>query len=108
MLSPNSQRQTVADLAVSLELPLVLVAANRLGCVSHVLAAAEVIAARKLKLSAVLLNRLPDRSLTGEAQSPDLSLESNLGLIRQFLPKIPVVELAEELQSYLDDVILAR
>ncbi|MCP4407182.1 MAG: dethiobiotin synthase [Gammaproteobacteria bacterium] len=47
-----------ADLAQRLKLPVLLVAADRLGCINHVLLTAEAIASRGLKLVAIVLNQL--------------------------------------------------
>jgi dethiobiotin synthetase len=58
-LSPLTDDGLNADLAVALGLPVLLVAADRLGCINHVLLTAESIAARGLELAAVVLNPLP-------------------------------------------------
>lgn len=47
-----------ADLAVSLGLPVVLVVADRLGCLNHALLSAEAIAHRGLRLTGVVLSCL--------------------------------------------------
>lgn len=45
-----------ADLAEQLNLPVILVAANRLGCINHTLLTAQAVARRGLELLAVVLN----------------------------------------------------
>jgi dethiobiotin synthetase len=47
-----------ADLAVALDLPVVLVVGLRLGCLSHALLGAEAIAARGLRLAGWIANRI--------------------------------------------------
>ena len=47
-----------ADFAARLQLPVLLVAPDRLGVINHVLLTAEAIARRELSLFAVVLNRL--------------------------------------------------
>ena len=55
-LSPLAQDGLNADLAVMLGLPVVIVAADRLGCINHTLLTAEAIEARGLALTAVVVD----------------------------------------------------
>ena len=57
---PLTATQDTADLAVALNLPVVLVVGMRLGCISHALLTAEAIAARGLHAGG--LGREPRRS----------------------------------------------
>jgi dethiobiotin synthetase len=57
-LVPLSQTRTGADLAVALDLPLVLVVGMRLGCLNHALLTAEAIRARGLQLAGWVANRI--------------------------------------------------
>ena len=57
-LVPLSDETTGADLAVKLQLPLVLVVGLRLGCLNHALLTAEAIAARGLRLAGWVANRI--------------------------------------------------
>ena len=58
---PLSPTETGADLAVALNLPMVLVVGLRLGCLNHALLTAEAIAARGLTLAGWVANRVdPD------------------------------------------------
>lgn len=60
-LVPLSDAQTGADLAVALEMPLVLVVGMRLGCLNHAMLTAEAIRARGLALAGWIANRVdPD------------------------------------------------
>jgi dethiobiotin synthetase len=99
VMSPISQNSTCLDLAVKLKLPVVLVAANRLGCVSHVLVCAEAILRRGLTLLAVLLNELPTAKSVSMADEKisALTSQSSLELIASFLPGTPLVQDAESL-----------
>jgi len=75
-LVPLSETQTGADLAVALQLPLVLVVGMRLGCLSHALLTAEAIRARGLVLAGWIANRV----------DPDfLCPEENLAYLRTHL-----------------------
>ena len=68
-LVPLGETQTGADLAVALDLPLVLVVGMRLGCLNHALLTAEAIRARGLALAGWIANRVdpgflcPDENL---------------------------------------------
>ena len=75
-LVPLSEAQTGADLAVALQLPLVLVVGMRLGCLNHALLTAEAIRARGLTLAGWIANRI----------DPDfLCPEENLAYLRTHL-----------------------
>jgi len=54
--SPLADDGLNADLAEALQLPILLVAEDRLGCINQILLTAEAIANRGLKLTAVVLN----------------------------------------------------
>ena len=68
-LVPLSDTHTGADLAVALQMPLVLVVGMRLGCLNHALLTAEAIRARGLALAGWIANRIdpgflcPDENL---------------------------------------------
>ncbi len=55
---PLSPTETGADLAVALNLPVVLVVGLRLGCLNHALLTAEAMAARGLTLAGWVANRV--------------------------------------------------
>jgi dethiobiotin synthetase len=55
---PLTDKLDTADLAVALNLPVVLVVGMRLGCISHALLTAEAIAARGLYLAGWVANRV--------------------------------------------------
>ncbi len=55
--SPLCENGSNADLATRLQLPVLLVAGDRLGCINHVLLTAEAIHNQKLLLIAVVLNQ---------------------------------------------------
>ncbi len=57
LLVPLTERETFADLAVALGLPVLVVARAGLGTVNHVALTVEALAARRLRLAGVVLNR---------------------------------------------------
>lgn len=58
LLVPLSDSKDMADLAVALELPLVLVVGMRLGCLNHALLTWEAIRGRGLRLAGWVANRV--------------------------------------------------
>lgn len=71
-LSPLTGDARNAELAAHLGLPVLLVVADRLGCLDHAMLTAEAIAARGLSLAAVVLNSLPGNAVAGMDNAADL------------------------------------
>jgi dethiobiotin synthetase len=86
-LVPLDRERTMADLVAALGLPVVVVAANRLGVLNHTLLTVRAIVAAGLECRAVFLNDLDEAARPG-----DLSRESNARVLRDLLPGIPVIE----------------
>ena len=70
------------DLAADLDLPVIVVAANRLGCLNHILLTLRSIETTGLKCAGVVLNDF--------AQEADLSTRTNAGILRSCLT-LPVL-----------------
>lgn len=67
LLVPLSESRDMADLAVALNLPVVLVVGMRLGCLNHALLTSEAMTARGLRLAGWVANRLdPDMAAYAE------------------------------------------
>lgn len=95
VLSPLSFQTTVADLAQRLQLPTLLVAANRLGVVNQTLLSLDALKARGLEVEAVFLNTPSRRS---DSAIEDASLDSNALLLSQFTD-VPIVSDIDELPT---------
>lgn len=103
-LSPISNSMLVLDLAQLLRLPLILVAANRLGVVNHTLLTIEAVHARQLHLHGIVLNTIPlpgDRLTRSPAESPsaiddDAVYQTNRDLLQRFTTT-PIVDTIEQL-----------
>ncbi|MEC9010006.1 MAG: dethiobiotin synthase [Planctomycetota bacterium] len=78
LLCPLTESETIADLAVDLGWPIVIVARNALGTINHTLLTIDVARRRGLKISGVVLNQ-PD-----PPDSHDCSLDTNAGAIGRF------------------------
>jgi dethiobiotin synthetase len=66
-LVPLNQNETLADLAIKLDVPLILVVGMRLGCINHALLTVEAIRARGLPLAGWIANQVdPDMAMFEE------------------------------------------
>ena len=65
-LVPLNQTQTIADLAIALNLPVVLVVAIRLGCINHALLTVKAIESAGLTLQGWVANTIADNSQSAE------------------------------------------
>lgn len=81
-LVPLDRKRTMADLAVLLGLPVLVVAANRLGMLNHTLLTVQAIQAAGLVCHGISLNTFEGTS--------DLSTESNARVLGELLPDLPV------------------
>lgn len=95
LLCPLSQTQTILDFAKSVEFPLVVVAANRLGVVNHTLLTVQLARQHGLEVQGIILNEMnPDHS-------GDVSSKTNRRLLESWLPALPIFSGAEELAELL-------
>jgi len=73
--SPLVEDGLNADFSSALNLPIVLIANNRLGCISQILLCCEAIEKRQLKLAAIVLNQVEkatgDTAMNNEADLKD-------------------------------------
>ena len=95
---PFTDRTSSADLAVQLNLPVILVVGLKLGCVSHALLTAEAIRSRGLELAGWIANRMEPRMPF--ASENIQTLEAWLNAPR--LGTIPYLESFSETDTYLD------
>lgn len=91
---PLNERETIADLAKVLDLPVILVVGMRLGCINHALLSCESIAGHGVKLAGWVANSiLPDFA----------ELEENIDTLRQRIdaPLLGVIPHMTELDAAL-------
>lgn len=70
--SPLARKVRCIDLAMRLEYPVVLVVADRLGCINHTLLTQHAIQSAGLSLIAVIINRMTDHTDTNMDNAADL------------------------------------
>lgn len=80
-LVPVNTRETLADLAVALGFPVVLVVGVRLGCLNHALLSAESIRARGLKLAGWVANEISTQAVCVEENIAALSQRLRVPLL---------------------------
>ena len=85
---PLTDTHDTADLAVALNLPVVLVVGMRLGCISHALLTVEAIASRGLKLAGWVANRVDPAMLYPEENIATLKQRIKAPLIG-VIPHLP-------------------
>jgi dethiobiotin synthetase len=90
LLVPLDRQRTIADLITALDLPMLLVAHNALGVLSHTLTAVEAIDRRGLGLAAIVL---VDQGAPGRSLPPDPSTAHNRAILQERLP-YPVLAFA--------------
>jgi len=87
ILCPLSNELSVLDLAIRIKAPVIVVAANQLGVISHTRLTVERIRDSGLEVAAVILNE------TGMLRSADASLTTNARQLSYWLPDVPHLHL---------------
>lgn len=91
-LCPLAEGSTVADLALELDLPLVIVARRALGTLNHTLLTIEAIRRRGLRIAGVVLN-------TPEPAVPGLAEQTNRDELSRRIDTVPILADLEHLPS---------
>jgi dethiobiotin synthetase len=94
---PICANYRVSDLARELGLPVLLVAANRLGALNHILLTVDAIRAKGLSCAGIILNQLDDEL--------DTAMITNKGVVED-LAGIPLLDHLIQNQDFLDPAIL--
>jgi len=96
---PIAANYRVSDLAADLELPVLLVADNKLGALNHILLTLEAIRAKGLTCFGIILNQLADEL--------DIAMITNKGIIED-LSGVPLLEHLIHGQDFLDSDLLGK
>jgi dethiobiotin synthetase len=91
-LVPILQNYSVADMAAEMGLPVVVVAANRLGAINHTLLTVQAIKARGLPCAGVILNNV--------VAEPDAATSTNRSVLEHLL-EVPILYEVEMGQTAL-------
>ncbi len=82
LMAPISYKETIADIALALKIPVIIVAASRLGVLNHTLLTVRLAEELGLEVTGIIVNHT-------EAEPTDLSRAGNAEEIRKLLPKTP-------------------
>lgn len=94
---PITENYFVSDLAKDLNLPVILVAANRLGALNHILLTLAAIQAKGLKCAGIILNQLEDEM--------DTPMITNKGIIES-LTQVPLLDHIIHGQDFLSQELM--
>ena len=94
---PITQTYFISDLAKDLNLPVILVAANRLGALNHILLTLAAIKAKGLACAGIILNQLED-----EMDTPMITNKASI----QSLTHIPLLDHIIHHQDFLSPELL--
>lgn len=83
LLVPITTKKLFIDLVKELKLPVLLVAANRLGAINHTLLSIDALKARKIRVLGVVFNNL------SKSENP-LVLKDNPKIVKKFIGKTPI------------------
>ena len=92
-LVPIRRDYTVADLAAGWKLPVIVVAANRLGALNHTALTVQAIRAASLSCVGVILNDLPDTEMPGDSfdEQGDLLARTTNGEVLADWLQVPIL-----------------
>ena len=96
---PLAANYRVSDLATDLRLPVVVVAANRLGALNHILLTIDAIRAKGLTCVGLFLNQLDDEL--------DTAMITNKGVVED-LTGVPLLDHLIHGQDFLDEDAVSR
>lgn len=103
LLSPLDGKHTIADIALALRLPVLLVARNALGTLNHTALCLEALHQRRIRVAGVLLSQ--------SANQPDISRKTNHRWLSQtftnvtFLPPMPFIDARQKRLSALKRIL---
>lgn len=86
---PLSDRTTVFDLLLRLQCPVIVVAGNRLGVISHTRMTVELLRQAGCRIAGIILNEL----VPPESGDSDISRGSNARQLQSWLPGIPLLQI---------------
>ena len=101
ILAPMSDEDLVADLACEFAFPLIIVAANELGCINHTLLTIALAQSRGLTIAGIILNATsPDGDASCESNHRELARLSNVPILASVGYQATTLSL-EGLQAWL-------
>jgi len=84
LMVPLTESETVLDFAAGVGFPIILVAANKLGCINHSLLSIHILKEKGMHIKAVVLNDI-------EAVAGDEAAKANAEMIAAFSPGVEII-----------------
>jgi dethiobiotin synthase len=89
LLVPLTEKKLLIDVVKDLKLPVLLVAANKIGAINHALLSLEALSARKIETLGVIFNNI-------SRKENKRVLKDNPKIVKKFAGQIPVITLSFE------------
>ena len=86
ILVPITETVSYAQLFARWNLEIIIVAADRLGVINHLLLTVMAAVAERLRIRGIVLNSIPEN-----AETADPSRLTNEAILRQLLPQLPII-----------------
>jgi len=86
---PLSDRSTVFDLLLRLKCPVIVVAGNRLGVISHTRMTVELLRQSGCSVTGIILNEIA----APDPEDADISRSTNARQLQQWLPEMPLLQI---------------
>jgi dethiobiotin synthetase len=97
LLCPLAQAATVADFAVAVDYPLLIVARSSLGTLNHTLLTCEAARRRGLRIAGVVMNQ-------PQPGAQDMAMMTNRNILAGWLEEVPLLA-SVEYHASVDDVV---
>ncbi len=83
LMVPITEKKLLIDIVKDLDIPVLLVAANRLGSINHTLLSLEALKKRKMRIAGIVFNTVSRRANS-------LILKDNPKIVKKFSKEIPI------------------
>ena len=83
LLVPLDEKHLFVDIIKELDLPIILVSANKLGTINHTLLSLEALKSRKIRVLGVIFNNI-------SRKENKLILKDNPKIVKKFIGKVPI------------------
>jgi len=83
LMVPVTEKILLIDIVKELDIPVLLICANRLGAINHTLLSLEALKTRKMKVLGIVFNTISNKE-------DNLILKDNPRVVKKFIGKVPV------------------
>jgi dethiobiotin synthetase len=86
----------MADLVVSLSVPIIIVARAGLGTINHTLLTREIALEKKIRIAGIIINNFIERPSLAERTNPDVIRRYSGKQLLGIMPRLPGVSVADK------------